>query len=153
MSFWKRVANVFRGDRVSREIEEELQSHFEEAAGQGRDPVEVRRAFGSAVHRSEDSRDLRLIPWLDSLRADVVFGWRQLCKKKVTSAVAILSLALAIGACTSTFRIIDALLLRPLPSPIPAVYMRYCGSRWDRRGSRELAIATNIRCSSKCERR
>ena len=54
-------------------------------------------------------------PWLDSLRADAVFGWRQLMKKKVTSAAAILSLALAIGACTSAFRLIDALLLRPLP--------------------------------------
>jgi predicted permease len=53
--------------------------------------------------------------WLDSLRADAVFGWRQLKKKKVTSAAAILSLALAIGACTSAFRLIDALLLRPLP--------------------------------------
>ena len=54
-------------------------------------------------------------PWLDSLRADAVFGWRQLKKNKVTSAAAILSLALAIGACTSAFRLIDALLLRPLP--------------------------------------
>jgi predicted permease len=53
--------------------------------------------------------------WLDSLRADAVFGWRQIKKKKVTSAAAIVSLALAIGACTSAFRIIDALLLRPLP--------------------------------------
>ncbi|MGH9665629.1 MAG: ABC transporter permease, partial [Bryobacteraceae bacterium] len=60
-----------------------------------------------------------LIAWLDSLRADIVFGWRQLRKKKVTSAAAILSLALAIGACTSAFRLIDALLLRPLPIAEP----------------------------------
>src|ERR1700676_211503 len=57
--------------------------------------------------------------WLDSLRADGVFGWRQLRKKKVTSAAAVLSLALAIGACTSAFRLIDALLLRPLPVAEP----------------------------------
>ena len=50
-------------------------------------------------HR-EESRDVRLIAWLDSLRADAIFGWRQLKKKKVTSAAAILSLALGIGACT-----------------------------------------------------
>ena len=49
------------------------------------------------------------------LRADLVFGWRQLLKRKVTTAAAILSLALAIGACTSAFRLIDALFLRPLP--------------------------------------
>src|SRR5579864_4379504 len=56
---------------------------------------------------------------IDSLRADIVFGCRQLKKKKITSAAAILSLALAIGACTSTFRLIDALLLRPLPIANP----------------------------------
>ena len=50
----------------------------------------------------------------DSLRADAIFGWRQLRKNKVTSAAAVLSLALGIGACTSAFRLIDALLLRPL---------------------------------------
>ena len=60
-----------------------------------------------------------LITWLDSLRADAVFGWRQLTKNKVASAAAILSLALGIGACTSAFRLIDALLLRPLPVAHP----------------------------------
>jgi putative ABC transport system permease protein len=52
---------------------------------------------------------------MDSLRADTVFGWRQVRKRKATSAAAILSLALAIGSCTSAFRLIDAMLLRPLP--------------------------------------
>jgi putative ABC transport system permease protein len=56
---------------------------------------------------------------LASLRGDVVFGWRQIRKKKITSAAAILSLALATGACTSAFRLIDALLLRPLPVSEP----------------------------------
>ncbi len=62
---------------------------------------------------------LKLARWLDSFRADAVFGWRQLRKNKVTSAAAILSLALAVGACTSAFRLIDALLLRPLPVAEP----------------------------------
>ena len=119
MSLWSRIANVFRGDRLSREIDEELQSHIEEAIEQGRDPAEARRAFGSVLRRREESRDIRLVAWLDSLRADAVFGWRQLMKRKVTSAAAILSLALAIGACTSAFRLIDALLLRPLPVAEP----------------------------------
>jgi predicted permease len=115
MSLWSRMANVFRGRGLSREIDEELESHIAEAIEQGRDPAEARRAFGSTLRLREESRDVRLIAWLDALRADTVFGWRQLKKKKVTSAAAILSLALAIGACTSAFRLIDALLLRPLP--------------------------------------
>src|SRR5215831_2201380 len=119
MSLWSRIVNVFRADRVSREIDEEMQSHIAEAIEQGRDPAEARRAFGSALRQREESRDIRLIPWLDSLRADAVFGWRQLMKRKVTSAAAILSLALAIGSCTAAFRLIDATLWRPLPVAAP----------------------------------
>src|SRR6202046_1958325 len=119
MPFWSRIANVLRGRSLSHEIDEELQSHIEEAIRQGRDPAEARIAFGSALRRREESRDIRLIAWLDALRADAVFGWRQLRKNKVASAAAILSLALAIGACTSAFRLIDALFLRPLPIAEP----------------------------------
>src|SRR5580658_2555431 len=103
MSLWSRIVNLSRAESLSREIDDELQSHIEEAIEQGRDPAEARRAFGSALRRREESRDVRIVPWLDSLRADAVFGWRQLMKRKVTSAAAILSLALAIGACTSAF--------------------------------------------------
>jgi predicted permease len=56
-----------------------------------------------------------LAVWLDGLRADVIFGWRQVVKRKITSAAAMLSLGLGIGGCTAAFRLIDALLLRPLP--------------------------------------
>lgn len=115
MSLWSRVANLFRVDQLSREIDEELSSHIQEAIEQGRDPQEVRQAFGSLLRHQEESRDLKLVVWLDSLRADLVFGWRQLAKKPATSAAVVLSLALAIGSCTCVFRLIDALLLRPLP--------------------------------------
>jgi putative ABC transport system permease protein len=115
MSLSSRVANVFRGDRLNREIAEELESHIAEAIEQGRDPEEVRRALGRTARHQQQSRDVRVVAWLDSLRADAIFGWRQLKRNKVTSFAAVLSLALAIGACTSAFRLIDALLLRPLP--------------------------------------
>src|SRR5690348_7699445 len=115
MPLWKRVANIFRGEGLNREIDEELESHIAEAIAEGRDPGEARRAFGSALRHREGSRDVRIVAWLDSLRADAVFGWRQLLKTKMTSLAAILSLALGIGACTAAFRLIDALLLRPMP--------------------------------------
>jgi len=119
MSIWSRMANVFRGDRLSREIEEELQGHIADAIEHGRDAAEARRAFGSVLRAREESLDVRWIAWLDSVRADVVFSWRQLVKRKVTSGAAVLSLALGIGACTSAFRLVDALLLRPLPISHP----------------------------------
>ena len=119
MPFWNRIANMFRGENLNREIDEELESHIAEAVAEGRDATAARRALGHALQLREESRDVRLIPWLDSLRADAVFGWRQLRKNQVTSAAAILSLALAIGSCTSAYRLIDALLLRPLPVSEP----------------------------------
>jgi predicted permease len=119
MSLWSRIANVFHGDRLNREIEEELESHVAEAVAQGRDRQEARRALGRAVQQQQQSHDAKVVTWLDDLRADLIFGWRQLRRNKVTSAAAIFSLALPIGACTSAFRLIDALLLRPLPVAHP----------------------------------
>ncbi|HUE02861.1 MAG TPA: ABC transporter permease [Bryobacteraceae bacterium] len=115
MSIWSRMVNVIRGERLNREIGDEFESHIAEAIEDGRDPAEARAAFGLALSRRDESRDIRVIPWLASLRADAIFGWRQLIKNKVTSTAAVLSLALAVGACTGAFRLIDALLLRPLP--------------------------------------
>jgi predicted permease len=119
MSLWSRIANVLRGEKLNREIDEELEAHIEEAVAHGRDAAEARRMLGSTLRHREGSRDVRIVAWLESLRADAVFGWRQLNKTKVTSVAAILSLALAIGACTAAFRLIDALLLRPLPVAHP----------------------------------
>jgi putative ABC transport system permease protein len=119
VSLWSRILNSFGPHRVSSEIDEELQSHIDEALEHGRAPAEVRRAFGPVLQRREESRDIRIAAWLHSLGADMVFGWRQMVKTKVASTAAVLSLALAIGACTSAFRLIDALLLRPLPIASP----------------------------------
>jgi len=115
MSLWTRVRDVLRGDGFNRELDEEFESHIEEAVAHGRDADEARRAFGSQLRQREASRAVRVAGWLDGLRADVIFGWRQLRRNRVTSAAAVLSLALAMGACVSAFRLIDALLLRPLP--------------------------------------
>lgn len=115
MPLWTRVANVFRGNRLNRELDEEFESHIAQAVEEGRDPVEARRAFGSPLRQREASRDARVVTWLDALRADATFGLRQLKRNNVTSAAAVLSLALAMGACTSAFRLIDAVFLRPLP--------------------------------------
>ena len=46
MSLWSRIANAVRGERLSREIAEEMESHIAEAVEQGRDPDEARRALG-----------------------------------------------------------------------------------------------------------
>jgi predicted permease len=119
MSWFTRIANVFRREGIDREIDEELASHLEEALERGRTSEEARRALGGAVRHRELSRDIKLLPWLDALAADVVFGWRQLNKRRAVSLAAILSLALAMGSVTTVFRLVDALLLRTLPVAEP----------------------------------
>jgi putative ABC transport system permease protein len=118
MSLWSRVTNAVRGERLRREIAEEMESHIAEAVEQGRDPKDARRALGRNYEQRQQreiSYEIRTVGWLELLRADIVFGWRQLKRNKVTSIVAILSLALAMGACIGAFRLMDALLWRPLP--------------------------------------
>src|SRR5271170_4305683 len=112
MSIWSRVANAFRR-QVDDDIDEELQSHFDEAEADGRDPAHTSRVFGSRLRAREAVRDVIVSPWLESLIADAVFGFRQLLKHKTVSAAAILSLALGVGASMAAFRLIDALFLRP----------------------------------------
>ena len=85
---------------------------------------------------------------LDSLRADIVFGWRQLNKRKITSAAAILSLGLAIGASTAAFRLVDALFLRPLPISDPQrlyVVSRPGSDGWEHMRFRRMRAAMKDR--------
>jgi len=115
MSLFSRFANVFRARQVGRDIEEELQSHFDDAQAEGREPTEVRKAFGSRLRAHEAVREAIVSTWLESLVADARFGLRQIAKHKVSAAAAILSLALGMGACMASSRMIYALRLRPLP--------------------------------------
>jgi predicted permease len=115
MPLWSRILNALHGERLNGEIDDELQSHVEEAIAAGRDPEEARRSLGSVLRAREASHRIRVAGWLESLIADTRFGWRQLCRNKVASAAAVLSLALGIGSCVGAFRLVDALLWRPLP--------------------------------------
>ena len=56
MSLWSRITNALKTDKLNREIDEEFNSHIDEAVEQGRDRCEARQAFGSALRRREESR-------------------------------------------------------------------------------------------------
>jgi predicted permease len=134
MSWTRRFTNLFRQGRLNRELQEELASHVEEAMERGRSAAEARQAFGTALHHREQSRDIKLLPWLDALASDIVFGWRQLNKHRAVSAAAILSLALATGATTASFRLVDAVLLRTLPIAQPERVFYLANTLIDRDG-------------------
>jgi putative ABC transport system permease protein len=119
MAWWRRLRRTFRAHDLRAEIDEELASHLDESLAHGRDPDEARRALGGLLSRREAIVDLKTLPRLEALGADVRFGWRQTLKNRVTSTAAILSLGLAMGACLAAFRVVDAVLLRPLPISHP----------------------------------
>jgi predicted permease len=126
---------------VEREIDEELQFHVDErmraltAEGLSREAAAARiaRQFGSQVRLREQSRDVRLLPWLDSLGRDVRLGARMLRRNALVTTAAIVSLSLALGACIAAFSLVDALILRPLPvrQPERLIYLDFPGPNPD----------------------
>jgi predicted permease len=135
MSLWSRLANVFRTGSVERELDAELQFHLDErireltATGMTREAAaaQVARRFGNALRLREQSRDVKLLPWLDSLVRDVRLGFRMLRKNAVVTGAAIVSLSLALGACVAAFSLVDALILRLLPvrHPQQLIYLAF----------------------------
>ena len=127
MSLWSRVANVFRSERIDHDLDEELQFHLERRIEQltaaGMTPeeaaAEARRRFGSPLRAREESRDVKLLPWLDSMMRDVRMGARMLRRNAGVTATAVVSLSLALGACATAFSLLDALVFRPLPVRTP----------------------------------
>ena len=127
MSWLSRIANAFRPERTAAGLDEELRHHFEERVDQlvseGMPRRDAERAarlrFGGALQIREESREVKSAAWLESLLADFRFGLRMLRKSRHATLAAATSLALAIGACTAAFALLDALIFRPLPLPAP----------------------------------
>ncbi len=71
--------------------------------------------FGGVVHVKESVRDARGIRWIEDLRQDLHFAWRSLIRRPAFTVVAVLTLAIGIGATTALFSVVKAVLLAPLP--------------------------------------
>ena len=127
MGWMRRLQNVLRPDRLSRDLDRELQSHVTECAeelmaGGMSEPDafrEAKRRLGNPVRQKERTRDVDVLGWLDSVVADLRYAARSLVAAPALLIVAILSLGLGIGANTAIFSLINAVVLRSLPVSNP----------------------------------
>jgi putative ABC transport system permease protein len=123
MPWYERWRNVFRSERLNSELDDEFQYHLAETVDRlvaeglpEKDALQAaRRQLGNYSLQKENTRDMNVAAWLDSTGGDLLYGLRQLRLNPGFAAIAVISLALGIGANTAIFQLVNAIRLKTLP--------------------------------------
>jgi predicted permease len=154
--FRRRLRFLLSHSERQRLLWEEMEFHLEQIAqdfaAQGMPEVEARaaarRKFGNMTHKSEESRGVWLLGWWSDLAQDLRYAFRGMRRDAAFTAFVILIAGLGIGASSTVFSVVNALLLRPLPFRDPGRLVWIANQGWSTQVSNFLDLREQNRSFS-----
>ena len=123
MAWWERVRRLWRREELGQELDDELRAHVEmrvaDSLAAGMSEADARydalKRFGNVTLMKERTREMDIVGWIETAAQDLKFAARMLRKSPGFAAIAVMTLALGIGANTAMFTVVESVMVRSFP--------------------------------------